>query len=278
MKKNLPWLDAQEQLKAENEFLKMKLMLENGAEFSGNHAGEVPPEIENQFLKNIVEFESQFADHCTIRVFDRIGKPWHFREPSKISDDEMDNAWNELSEWMNEYGVMLDVCNPNVSKRELYRFAVEELFEYEMEDIRIPGMMHGFIYDEFHPDPVYDNSQKAINYCIREIFNPEKSRLASFYKESNLRLNEHYPLTIEELNFKINRFKSTYDELELLELTESGCTKTGTAMVVTGTYLVHAGSDKEKFSLSGSWQVDFEQTPATDEWLIHRVQIEGVKF
>ena len=172
---------------------------------------------------------------------------------------------------------MLDVCNPNVSKKELYRFAVEELFEYEMEDIRIPGMMHGFIYDEFHPDPVYDNSQKAIAYCIRRIFNLERSGLASFFKESNLRLNEHYPLTLEEVNSKINRFKSAYDELDLLELTESGCTKTGTAMVVTGTYLLHAGSAKYKFPLSGSWQVDFEQTPS-DEWLIHRVQIEGIRF
>ena len=52
---------SEEQLKAENDFLKMKLMLEKGAEFhTSGDSMELPPEAENMFLKNIMEFERQF--------------------------------------------------------------------------------------------------------------------------------------------------------------------------------------------------------------------------
>lgn len=281
MKKNIPGLDAQEQLKAENDFMKMKLMLENGAEFSNDNVNDpVPAEIENQFLKNIIEFESQFARHKTIKVFDRIGKPFHFREPAAISDGEIEEAWLELSAYLQEHGIMLDVCSPNVGARELYRFTIEELFEYEMEDIRVPGMMHGFIYDEFHPDVIYDNTEKAVNYCIRMIFSKTlvDPKYLPFFKSSNLRLNEHYPLTTGKFTEMINRFKSVHDELEVLELIESGCTKTETAMVVSGRYMLHAETGSEKFPLAGSWQVDFELEAASGEWMIHRVQIENIKF
>jgi hypothetical protein len=33
----------------------------------------------------------------------------------------------------------------------MYRFLVTELLEEMMDDIRIPGMTHNFLYDDFHP-------------------------------------------------------------------------------------------------------------------------------
>lgn len=66
-------LNKDERLKAENEFLKMKIMLERGAQFGYGENKPLPPEIENEFLKNIVAFEEQFEEHKRIKVFDKIG-------------------------------------------------------------------------------------------------------------------------------------------------------------------------------------------------------------
>ena len=47
--------DPEENLRMQNDFLKMKMMAESGAFFGGE--GGLPADIENQFLKNIMEFE-----------------------------------------------------------------------------------------------------------------------------------------------------------------------------------------------------------------------------
>ncbi len=72
---NFNHLEGDEKLKAENEFLKMKLMLENGAKFEMSEENELPAGVENEFLSNMAAFEKQFAEHKTIKVFDKIGRP-----------------------------------------------------------------------------------------------------------------------------------------------------------------------------------------------------------
>jgi len=38
----------------------------------------------------------------------------------------------------------------------LYRFITEELFKEELDDIKIEGMTHHYIYEEFHPNHEHD--------------------------------------------------------------------------------------------------------------------------
>ena len=85
-------LNTEDQLKAENEFLKMKLMLENGARFGKCGEDELPAEVENEFLNNIIEFEKQWENPARIKVFDKIGRPGHFMPVDKIPDEEIDKA------------------------------------------------------------------------------------------------------------------------------------------------------------------------------------------
>lgn len=51
MPEDFSHLDEEERLRAENEFLKMKLMLERGAQFGLGENIDLPAETENQFLK-----------------------------------------------------------------------------------------------------------------------------------------------------------------------------------------------------------------------------------
>jgi hypothetical protein len=278
MPEDFSHLSGEERLKAENEFLKMKLMLEKGAQFGIESDVDLPAEAENEFLKNMIAFEAQFDAHKTIRVFDKIERPSHFRSAADIPDEEIDKAWRELAGYLHRYGITLDVCSPNIPVRELYRFTVEELFEHEMDDINMPGMIHGFIYDEFHPDPVYDNTRAATGDCINYILQKEPMEWTHHFQNEDLRLNEHYPLTIDELKNIANRFKDAYDSLEIENIAGSGCAILENNCWVSGTYSVHAASGSEIYQLSGDWTVRFVLNKELGYWYITEVKIDGINF
>ncbi len=267
-----------DQLEDENNFLKMKLMLEKGATFGTADSKDLSPEIEHQFLKNIMEFEKQFEEHKTIRVFDKIEKPTHFKPAADIPDEEIEKAWEALSDLLRKHGISLDVCSPNISKRELYRFTVEELFEYEMDDIDIPGMMHGFIYDEFYPDPVYENTNAATEDCINYILRKEPMEWTPHFRKENLQLNQHVSLSEEELKIIVNMFKLAYDDLEIKEIIETESIVDENISWVTGTYNVVALSGKDACTLAGNWKVGFEKDDELGYWYINNVQVEGINF
>ena len=176
--------NEEENLKNENEFLKIKLMLEHDAKFETSQPNiDLPDETENEFLNYIMAYEKQAAERKTIKVFDRIEKPHHFKPVNKIADDEIDGAWHELGSYLNKYNIDLAVCSPSINTRELYRFATEELFDYEMNDIFIPGGMTCFTYDEFYPDPIYENTNIALDDCIRVWINLYRAGNAVFAQQ-----------------------------------------------------------------------------------------------
>jgi len=271
-------LAQEDNLKAENEFLKMKLMLEHGARFGSNGNNELPPELENEFLNNIAAFEQQYADQKMIKVFDKIARPAHFRPVIEIPDSDIDKAWSELRNYLNEYSIDLDVCSSNISTRELYRFTTEELFEHETDDMDLPGWTTNFIYDEFHPDPVYDNTRTAMDDCIRSILQQDPLEWTHDFRDKNLRLNDLYPLTIEELKTIVNRFKAAYDNLDVIEIAAIDCMVNAKDSYVTGSYLATAGISDETLELAGHWKVVFELDEVSGYSFINTISIEGIKF
>ena len=270
-------LNDEEKLKAENDFLKMKLMLEKGANFGSSENKELPAEIENEFLKNVMKFEQQFQEQKQIKVFDKIGRPQHFKPVNDIPDNKINKAWSDLLDYLHKYNIDLDVCSPNISTKELYRFATEELFEHEMDDMDLPGWMTNFIYDEFHPDPVYDNT-RAAEESIRFILKKEPLEFMYHFRSKNLQLNEHASLTEEECKKIVNRFKLAYDDLEINEISVLECIVNETESLVTGTYNVSAASGSEAYQLSGNWKVVFEKDEEAGYWYINAVDIGDIKF
>jgi len=271
--------EEEENLKNENEFLKMKLMLEQGAQF-GNMAGdgELPAEIENQFLKNIMAFEKQAEEKKMIKVFDKIERPNHFKPVNEIPDDEIENAWNELDNYLRNYNIELSVSSPNISKRELYRFTIEELFNHEMNDMNVPGMMCCFTYDEFYPDHKYDNTRYAVDDCIEIIFRKQLMEWMPHLRSENLRLNDHYPVSEENFKEIINRFKDVYEDIKVNEIKDVDCTIDEKICQVTGTYDIAMKLPLEEIVLRGSWLVEFELDEDFGYWYIVNVQIEGIGF
>ena len=264
-------------LKAENDFLKMKMMLEHGAVVEMGSSNELPAEIENQFLKNVMEFEKQWADQKEITVFEKIGKPDHFKPVNEIADDDIDLAWNDLSEYMSQCGVDLSACSPNVTNRELYRFTVEELFKEEMTDINVPGMMSCFIYDEFHPDHVYDNTRHAIQDCIEAIFEKDPLDFTPWFANDNIILNKKTGLTQAGFKEAVNRFKDIFDEIDLIEVKSDNCEIVDNRCLVSGNYKTKLVCGNTETQIEGNWMVEYF-LDHLGYWEMINIQVENIQF
>ena len=270
--------DHEEELKAENAFLQMKLMLENGVTFhdESEGLGEVPPEIENQFLKNIIAFNEFSQNPSQTTVFQKIGSPEHFKPVDEISDTEIEQAWEELSDYMENYGISLDKCSPNITVRELYKFTVEELFQHEMDDLDLPGWTTNFIYDEFHPDHVYDNIRLVTEDILPDIFREEEVENTIHYAKNNIRLNEHEDLSDEALKIIINRFKAAFDKLDLNEVENVICEIEKNECSVSGQYAANGYSGDLKMEWNGNFHVSLKFLDEFGYWYVTNVQIEGL--
>ena len=276
MNENLECSDEEKNL--ENEFLKIKLKLQHGGEYHtmDNDPG-VPVEIENQFLNNIMEFEKQYAERKEIKIFDRIERPGHFKPVNEIPADEIEDAWDILNGYLQKYGIQLSACSPNVSVRELYRFTTEELFDHEIDDMNIPGMMTCFIYDEFYPDHKYDNTRLAEDY-INSIFSKHPVEWMRRLSDNNLRINEHDSLSKENFKEIINRWKEAYEDIKVNEIKDVNCAIDEKFCQVKGGYDITLRLPLEEIVLKGNWQVEFELDKEFEYWEVVGVQIPDVRY
>ncbi|HEY8511309.1 MAG TPA: hypothetical protein VIL31_05085 [Cyclobacteriaceae bacterium] len=152
-----PQLSPEEELRAENNLLKLKLKLEYGMQETDT--SNLPPHVENDWLKYIEAFEKQYRDAKSVTVYEFIGKP-PYKALEALTPEQVGPELNRLLDIMGEHDVALD-CLCKYDDAIIYKFLTEELFPHEMDLIRIPGMTHHFIYEEFHPNHDYDLRRKS---------------------------------------------------------------------------------------------------------------------
>jgi len=111
---------------------------------------DIPADVEADFLSYVEEYERQWESAGMTTVRDFLDNP-DVKLPADLSPDELEAELERLLDLMYERGVRLDFMY-DVPTEEAYRFIVEEFFDHEIENIDIDGMMHGFIYEEFHPN------------------------------------------------------------------------------------------------------------------------------
>ncbi len=272
-------LTPEEQLRADNDFLKMKIMLELGGRvvMQGLQA-PLSPEVENRFLRTLIEWETQSRNQKKISVYEKLGKPAHFLPPGKVGEAGMAKVWEQLDKYMRQRGICLDVCSPNIPPGELYRFAIEELFAEKIIDMNMPDMSYGFIYDEFYPDDKYDNEQIALDYCIGALLSKEPMKWMHHYKKEGLRLNGHYPITGKEFRHRAHLFQEAYDDIKDREIKEIKVMLSERECTVTGIYAVTVSAGQSFQRVQGTWKVDLERTGSSEGWYISGLIIDGLKL
>lgn len=152
--------DPLENLRIENEILKLKMQAETGAVFGGGE--NISPEIENEFLNQVQQFEEAWGNVKCIKVYDLVGKP-SFKKANELTADEVESELQRLQKLMAEKQVFLDVLG-EYDPLVIYQFITEELFEHETDDMQLPGWSKNYIYEEFHPNHKMDIEKSAEDF------------------------------------------------------------------------------------------------------------------
>ena len=128
---------------------KDKLRDNHGMEFEFTDP-QLSPEMESEWLDNVLEFEEQFDAGKTITVRERIGNP-SITPLKDMSIYALDQAITELLELMIAHGISVDFLG-EVDNIEAYRYLTEELLDYEIDDIRVEGYMTCFTHTSLEYD------------------------------------------------------------------------------------------------------------------------------
>lgn len=274
-----PFFSSEDAIKAENEYLKMKLMLEHGAVFGFGEMGhKMTPEMENSFLKSIEAVENNFMNNEMITVYEKIDSPTHFKPVAEIPEDKFDEVWEELLDYMNLRGINLGACSPRVTSKELYRYTIEEMFQYPIEKYEVPGAVCEFIYDLAHPDPIYNNTETAVHECMMPILSKKPFNHDFAFLHTGLKLNDHTNITLETFGKLINNFKQAYDAICLEVDDMSDCVIEKNECKVSGKYEGWVELEAEKIPLQGKWAVGLYENEDTGNWYIGDVWVEGITF
>ncbi|MCX8020081.1 MAG: hypothetical protein N2747_06260 [Chitinophagaceae bacterium] len=276
-------LSEEERLRAENEFIKMKLMLERGARFHQTGNEELPPEVEHKFLSNILEFEKKLDESKIITVFEKAGSPAHFRPAHEIPQEETEQAWISLKNHLANHNINVDAINPHIPAAELYRFVTEELFRFEINDFDMPDFTYNFIYEEFHPND-YSVCAEKLDYDLMNFIFTKHAFNTETGLEDNpgFLFNGKYFDDMEAFAEYLNAFKEKYDDIELEEFEiESGEIHDNSAFF-TGRYLAtatlgneEAGEEVQKISWKGT--VEAELIKAGEIiWHFKNIRIHGL--
>jgi hypothetical protein len=102
--------EEKDKLSIENEIMKIKLQMQFGDDFMMKTNGSLPPELENQFLKQIMAFEENHDKGEEVTVFERIGKP-DFKKVEELKPAEVSKELVRLNELMESKGIMLNICD-----------------------------------------------------------------------------------------------------------------------------------------------------------------------
>lgn len=229
-----------EELSMENELLKLKMMAEFGGDFGGND--DIPPQVENAFLKQIINFHKQHGNTEATTLYKFIGEP-EYNHVHDMSERQTKVALRKILKVMKKNGIELDVLAPTPD-REIYRFITEELFKQEVEGLRMKGWTTRFIYEEFHPNAEYD-VKNVVHNALMSMFDAEAPFMHDYFAED---MKDHLGLTTdaEELSQKVEQFKKQYNDVLLVNydfITVNIDKQAGTAQIVLD---VHYKTQKEK--------------------------------
>jgi hypothetical protein len=200
--------NPEENLQIENEILRMKVTAELGGAYEGSE--NLPPEIENEFLKNILAFEHRFANTQMVKLADLLGNPV-VKKADGLADDMINTELNDLEELLDQNNIVVEFIRPR-DNRFKYRFITEELFDHETDDLHLEGVTKYFTYEDFHPDHEAEIEEQTIGF-LSDWFE-RKTAVDNDYLNEQFIQPDGKTLTKEELVSKIKLVFDAYTHFE----------------------------------------------------------------
>lgn len=200
--------DPKENLRMENEILRIRIKTELGGEYESDE--NLPPELENEFLKNILAFEHRYAKIKMVKIADLLGNPTVVKA-AKMDDETIAKAYLDLEELLAQKNIVVEFTKPR-DDRFKYRFITEELFEHETDDMDVPGMTKYFNYEEFHPDHEGEIKDYTIKFLADWFV--RKTDAAKWYLDDNFLQPDGKVFTKEEMIASFKKVFAAYTSFE----------------------------------------------------------------
>lgn len=194
--------DPQENLDMENQFLKLKLMAETGAKFFESDS-ELPPEIMNEWLKNVARFEDEYANAKQRPIREILGFP-EFSLSADLNESDFREAYGRLRKLMKENSLEVSFLRER-DDRFKYDFITGELLNHETT--LFPGMVTNFIYEEFYPDYELDIGNRTKEF-FSAFFERRLGQSETPYFDEDFIFPDGRIVTVDEM---MRRFQSMYD-------------------------------------------------------------------
>jgi hypothetical protein len=206
--------------RALNERKRKDLEEKYGARFSFNES-DAPPEIIGEWLDTVEEFERQFqgAGKTTVRAY--TGNP-HYTPPSSLPPRQIPGELRRLIDHLGANAIAVHF-DRTVPPEEAYRFIVEELFDMEIDDVRLAGMTHSFVYEDFHPDEGACATMFA-GHFLYALFGRDTQGCVQRTDRDELYSSSGRPVTRDEMGQAIITFLSGVAVFTDSDVTERECT------------------------------------------------------
>ena len=262
----------------DNELKKKEIQKKYGAHFWGS--SDLPPDIENEWLNSIENFEEQFENAKQITVHKKLGEPT-FKAESELSDIQLANELERLYKIMAGKYISLDVLS-DVDDREIYRFITEELFHQEIDDMELPGIWNCFIYEEFHPNAKLD-IESTLDYFFRMTMNKMENIGGEGYDLLYIDTDNYMDTTRnkipkKEIEKRINNFLKAYDSFEFIknEITDIQINDEGNDAAAIMDVNYKAWVENGKLSENYKGKANFRLHPCPyGGWSIYSIDMPG---
>lgn len=121
--------NKKDKLIQENLLLKAKALLKGG-EF--HQKEDLPPEIENEFLKHVFEFE----EAKPIPTYQYLNiDPHSFPSEQSLNDEELEAQYDRLEQLLNAHNIVIDL-QPELPLRQAYKYLTEEVLLEKYEFVK----------------------------------------------------------------------------------------------------------------------------------------------
>ena len=262
--------DPEGDLKFENELLKLKLEVEHSMKHEET-SSSLSPEIENRWLNQIYNFEQQYKDAKRIKVFDALNRP-AVKKLDELLPEEIASALEQLFFLMEKRGIALDCCC-KYDEAIIYRFITEELFNCEVDDISIEGMVCHFIYEEFYPNHEYDLRRYVVDFFESLLLRTWEPKF-KMYTLSETVSYKGKAYSQEDMSDMIVAFQQERTfRLEKSEIVEVVFDVDKASAKVQSRLIYQASSNQATQFYSGDAEIGF--TLDFGYWYISRVQLPG---
>lgn len=255
-----------------NEKKRRELAERYGASF-GDGDSLLPADIEAEWLNYIEEFERQFEAAQRISVREYLGNP-QVQPVATLEPDALGRELEQLLEFMFLHGVAVHfLCD--VEESEAYRFVTEEIFDEEIDDVRIPGMTANFIYEEFHPNDEYDAKIWAQDF-LRSLFNRHRDEVQATFAPDEIYTLQGTPVDLATMMRRVDGFLARHRTITNVKLNALTCAIEGNyaSVEVATTWTSIRTDPKDEYQYFGRARINLKRN-RYDGWDVIQAIVPG---